>query len=72
MEKQANPIAELREVLGAAAAMAAQEGTDLDDFMRLAWQSYIDAQPGLREQLENLRLTQEIAELREAGKVGLA
>ena len=72
MSKPTHPIAELREVLGRAAAQAATEGVELDDFMRFAWQSYMDAKPGLREQLEDLRLSAEIAELREAGKVGRA
>ena len=72
MTNPTHPIADLREVLASAASKAAEQGLDLDDFMRAAWQSFMDAKPGLREQLEDLRLTQELAELRELGKVGLA
>jgi hypothetical protein len=72
MTNPTNPIAELREVLGRAASQAVREGVDLDDFMRFAWQSYMDAKPGLREQLEDLRISAEIAAMRQLGKVGLA
>ena len=72
MTNPINPVAELREVLASAASKAAEHGLDLDDFMRFAWQSFMDAKPGLQEQLETMRLTKEIAELREMGKVGLA
>jgi hypothetical protein len=72
MNQPTHPVAALREILATAATKAAEEGVDLDDFMRVAWQSYMDAKPGLREQLEDLRLTHELAELREQGKVGLA
>jgi hypothetical protein len=72
MTNPTDPIAELREVLGRAAAQAATEGVDLDDFMRFAWQSFMDAKPGLQEHLEDIRLTRELAHLRQQGKLGLA
>jgi hypothetical protein len=55
-----------------ASALAGELGLDLDDYMRLAWQSYMDVRPGLREQLEDIRLAAEIEAMRVAGKVGIA
>jgi hypothetical protein len=72
MNEPTNPKAELRELFQRASALAGELGLDLDDYMRIAWQSYMDERPGLREQLEDIRLVAEIEALRLAGKVGMA
>jgi hypothetical protein len=72
MNEPINPKAELRELFMRASALAGELGLDLDDYMRLAWQSYMDVRPGLREQLEDIRLAAEIEAMRVAGKVGIA
>jgi len=72
MNEPFNPKAELRELFLRASAQAGELGLDLDDYMRMAWQSYMDERPGLREQLEDMRLVAEIEAMRLAGKVGVA
>ncbi len=63
---------ELAELLRRAAQLAAERGVELDTYMNAAWSTYVDARPGLREQLEQARLTAELAGLRKLGKVGQA
>ena len=58
--------------LEAAAEQAAQAGVPLDEFMHRAWSAYVDARPGMREQLADSQLIHQIQELRAAGKVGTA
>ena len=72
MNELTTPKAELRDLLLRASALAGELGMDLDDYMRIAWQSYMDERPGLREQLEDMRLVAEIEAMRLAGKVGVA
>jgi hypothetical protein len=72
MDESFNPRADLREAFRRASALAGELGLDLDDYMRMAWQSYMDERPGLREQLEDIRLVAEIEAMRLAGKVGIA
>jgi len=40
--------------------------------MKGAWSAYIDARPGLREQLEEMQLKNQLDELRKAGRIGEA
>ena len=62
----------LRDLLDHAAALSLVQEVALDDFMRTAWQAYMDARPGLREQLEDRKLTARLDELRARGAVGQA
>ena len=55
-----------------AAALAVERDLDLDAFMRGAWQAYVDGRPGLREQLEDQALRQQLDELRAAGQIAKA
>jgi hypothetical protein len=64
--------AELREHLLRAATGAAAHGVDVDQFMRVAWLAYMEANPGLREQLEDLQLAAQVEALRRNGRVGQA
>ena len=63
---------QLEELLAQAAALGARHGVDVDAFMRGAWSAYIDACPGLREQLEEMQLKSQLDELRKAGRIGVA
>jgi hypothetical protein len=63
---------QIEELLAQAAALAARNGADADAFMRAAWSAYIDARPGLREQLEEAQLKSQLDELRKAGRIGEA
>ena len=64
IERRKSPFQELL----ALAASAAGE-TDLDSFMRAAWSAFVDARPGLRERLEELRFLAELESLREQGRL---
>lgn len=59
-------------LLAAAASAAADAGVDLDSFMSAAWTAFMEARPGLREQLEHLHLLAQLECLRQAGKLGQA
>lgn len=63
---------QLEQLLAQAAALGARHGVDAEDFMRSAWSAYVDARPGLREQLEEAQLKNQLEELRKAGRIGEA
>jgi hypothetical protein len=60
------------ELLAAAAEAAARAGTELDVFMSAAWSAFMAARPGLREQIEQIQLLNQLETLRQAGKLGQA
>lgn len=56
-----------QELLALAASAAGD--ADLDSFMRAAWSAFVEAHPGLRERLEELRFLAELESLREQGRI---
>lgn len=58
--------------LARAAEAAALAGVDLDQFMASAWVAFMDARPGLREQLEHMQLIAQLESLRAQGRLGQA
>ncbi len=52
--------------------MCIEHDVDVETFMRSAWSTYVDARPGMREELELKQLAEQLHLLREAGKIGLA
>lgn len=58
----------LRQAADAAGAM----GLPLDEFMQLAWTTFVDSRPGLREHLAEAQLVQQLQELRAQGRLGQA
>ena len=64
--------AQLEELLTQAAELGARHGVDADAFMKGAWSAFIDARPGLREQLEEMQLKSQLDELRKQGRIGAA
>ncbi|MEZ4366182.1 MAG: hypothetical protein R2939_07820 [Kofleriaceae bacterium] len=62
----------IRRHLAAAARLALTRGVAVDDFMRAAWTTLMDADPGLRARLEAESLLAQLAELRLRGQVGQA
>jgi hypothetical protein len=58
--------------LARAAKAAAESGVDKEAFLRRAFKAFLDASPGLREELEDQRVVAEIAQLREAGRIAQA
>ena len=62
----------LQMLLGQAAALCVQHGIDLDTFMNTAWSAYVEARPGMRDQLEEAHLRNQLDELRKLGRLGSA
>ncbi len=67
-----DPAGRLRSALAAAAAAAVAADLDLEAWMQAAWAAYVDQRPGLRDHLEDVRLSGQLDELRRQGKVGQA
>jgi hypothetical protein len=63
---------QLEDLLAQAAALGARHGIEADAFMQGAWAAFIDARPGLREQLEEMHLKTQLDELRKQGRLGEA
>ncbi|MEO8703366.1 MAG: hypothetical protein ABI867_25185, partial [Kofleriaceae bacterium] len=63
---------ELDTLLARAAELASANDVDLDEFVKAAWSAFVDARPGLRQQLEDKQLKTELRKLRKRGLVGSA
>ena len=63
---------EVRDLMLRAATRAAEQGLDLDGYMRVAWLAYMEASPGLRQQLEEMQLAAQFEALRRSGRLGQA
>jgi hypothetical protein len=55
-----------------AAQLAAEDGMESEDFMQAAWDSCLDARPGLRAELEDRELRSQLKKLRKRGLVAKA
>ncbi|TMQ05612.1 MAG: hypothetical protein E6J90_38195 [Deltaproteobacteria bacterium] len=64
--------AEVSRLLTAAAALCVEQGIDVDNFMRAAWSVYIESRPGMREQLEEAHLREQLEQIRQAGRMAEA
>ena len=60
------------DLLTKAAMICTQHGLDVDSFMHGAWQAYVEARPGFKEQHEELQLVAQLDALRKAGQLGKA
>jgi hypothetical protein len=69
---QAAWLQELATLLEQAAQLAAANGIEGDVFKRAAWNAYLDAKPGMRQQLEDKQLRAQLRKLRRRGLVGSA
>ncbi len=67
-----SPARELSALLSRAGALAASLGISLDAWMKDAWNSYVDAQPGLREHIEDMQLLAQLNQLRQSGRISQA
>ncbi len=67
-----SPEYELSELLKRAGVLAVSLGIELDAWMQDAWSAYVDARPGLREQLQDMQLIAQLAQLRQSGRIGNA
>jgi len=63
---------EVGDLLSRAAELCVQHGLDVDSFMRSAWSAYVESRPGMREELEELQLRNQLEELRRLGRLGEA
>jgi hypothetical protein len=64
--------AEVSQLLSQAAALCVEHGVDVDGYMSGAWAAYVEARPGMRDHLEEMRLRDQLDELRKAGRLGSA
>ena len=65
-------LQEIAALLEQAAQLAAANGIEGEGFKRAAWNAYLDARPGLREQLEDRQLRAQLRKLRRRGLVASA
>lgn len=61
--------AEISQLLAKAAIKCVELDIDVDTFMRGAWSAYVEARPGMRERLEELRLARHLAYMRHKGRL---
>jgi len=59
-------------LLKRAADAAASEGVPSEAFMQVAWQAFLTAHPGMREELEEKALRSELKKLRKRGLIAAA
>jgi hypothetical protein len=64
--------AEVGQMLSQAAALCIEHGIDLDAYMSGAWAAYVEARPGMRDQLEEAQLRAQLEELRKLGRLASA
>ena len=64
--------AEVSELLARAAELCVEHDVDVDPFVRGAYSAYLEARPGMREQLEELQLKAQLEELRKSGRMASA
>ena len=64
--------AEVGRLLSQAAALCVEHDVDVDNFMKGAWSSYVEARPGFRDYLEEMQLRDQLDEIRKAGRMAEA
>ncbi len=63
---------EVGDLLAQAALLCSRNGVDMDTFMKGAWSAYVESRPGLRDEIEEMQLRSQLAELRKSGKLAVA
>jgi len=63
---------EVSQLLTQAAILCIQHDLDIDAYMSGAWAAYVEARPGMRNQIEELHLRDQLEELRRLGRMGQA
>ncbi len=69
-EKQWN--VKVSELLTRAAELSAENTVELDQFIRGAYAAYLKARPGMREEMAERALNEQLDELRRTGRIALA
>ena len=63
---------EVSELLARAAKLSAENAVELDQFIRGGYAAYLEARPGMREEMADRALSEQIEELRRRGRIALA
>lgn len=63
---------EVSELLAHAAELSAANTVELDQFIRGAYAAYFKARPGMREEMAERVLSEQIDELRRTGRIAVA
>jgi hypothetical protein len=63
---------QLSELLARAAELCAEHDVDVDPFVRGAYSAYLEAHPGMREELADRELQRQLAEMRRQGRLPTA
>jgi hypothetical protein len=69
---QLTAASEISAILKRAAELAASNSVALETFVQAAWAAYMDAHPGLRQELEDRELLARLDKLRARGQLGTA
>lgn len=69
---KSEPSRELEGLLRRAAKAAANQNINSDAFMQATWNAYLEANPGLREELADKELVSQLRRLRKQGRIGCA
>jgi len=63
---------EVGQLLQRAANLCIDHDIDVDSYLSGAWTAYVEARPGMRDQLEEAQLRQQLDELRKLGRLASA
>lgn len=72
MDNPTTDLTELETLLLHAADLSARQDLSKEEFMAAAWNAYLAARPGLREQLEEREIKNQLKKLRKQGLIALA
>ena len=65
-------LEEVSELLARAAELCVEHEVDIDPFVRGAYSAYLEANPDVREELADLELARQLAEMRKQGRLPTA
>jgi hypothetical protein len=72
-QSQTKPwLEEVSELLARAAELCVEHDVDVDPFVRGAYSAYLEAHPGMREELADRELLRQLAEMRAQGRLPTA
>ncbi len=72
MDNTTTDMTELESLLLRAADLSAQQDLSKEEFMAAAWNAYLAARPGLRQELEDREIKSQLKKLRKQGLIALA
>lgn len=64
--------AQVSDLLSRAAELCVEHEVEMDPFVRGACSAYLEARPGMREELADRELAEKLDELRRAGRIATA